>query len=692
MLLALKRIAAFAGLALAALSSPSFSQTGNWSYVSGSGGLYYEPGEGAAYDEWPASYGVLGVPSGANSPGSLDNAAAWTGKDGNFWLFGGMGFQGSEVEWVYGGALNTLWKLDPARNVWTWMGGSNNIQTTPPVGVYGSRFIASRANIPGGREGATALTGVDGSLWLFGGYYNGGTGKASSNDTFNDLWQFNPTTLEWTWMAGSSKLTHQDTTGNYQPGVYGTRGTPSEANTPGSRASAAGWTDLRGSLWLYGGYGYDSTGKGGYLNDLWAFDPSERQWIWEGGSESIPSDPAPVYGHRGVFASSNSPGGRTGEATWIDSDGNFWLFGGAIASADSYDPHYLNDLWEFNFSKKEWAWIAGPDTLDQPGVYAKSASSSVIPGARSQATVWKDSKGIAWIFGGTGYDSAGNNGTLDDLWSFNPANGAWTWVSGDSTLPSQFADEEDGIPFYAVPVGSRSIGSLSGAPGWIDKSDNLWIYAGTGWTHNFNSGSSADPNYLQGDFNNLHVSQRRPNTVRAPLPYLSLAPGAFKTPQKVQVLGVGASPTIYYTLDGSNPTLDSRKAAGVATFNLSATTTLKAMAVVNGFSASETITAAYEFPYKAQSVTFTQPAGTTMGPYGPYINIKWPGKPILLQVDAKSSSGLPVTFKVVGGSAAVTGHNLWISEYGEVDVQASQAGNDTYAPASTDLTIYVNLH
>jgi hypothetical protein len=29
------------------------------------------------------------------------------------------------------------------------------------------------------------------------------------------------------------------------------------------------WIDSSGNLWLFGGYGYDSTGALGYLNDMW---------------------------------------------------------------------------------------------------------------------------------------------------------------------------------------------------------------------------------------------------------------------------------------------------------------------------------------------------------------------------------------------------------------------------------------
>lgn len=33
------------------------------------------------------------------------------------------------------------------------------------------------------------------------------------------------------------------------------------------------WIDRAGNLWLFGGYGYPSTGASNYLNDLWKYEP-----------------------------------------------------------------------------------------------------------------------------------------------------------------------------------------------------------------------------------------------------------------------------------------------------------------------------------------------------------------------------------------------------------------------------------
>lgn len=105
-----------------------------------------------------------------------------------------------------------------------------------------------------------------GNLWLFGGE---GFDSNSNFANVNDLWKYNPSTNEWTWMSGNS-----NTSAGSVAGVYGKVGVPSAANVPGVRSSAASWTDKNGNLWLWGGYGADSAGVPGYENDLWEYQPA----------------------------------------------------------------------------------------------------------------------------------------------------------------------------------------------------------------------------------------------------------------------------------------------------------------------------------------------------------------------------------------------------------------------------------
>ena len=64
-------------------------------------------------------------------------------------------------------------------------------------------------------------------------------------------------------------------------------------------------------------------------------------WIWMGGNKS--TDQYGVYGEKGEEYPSNCPGARSAAASWVDGQGNMWLFGGYGWNADSNT--WLNDLW-----------------------------------------------------------------------------------------------------------------------------------------------------------------------------------------------------------------------------------------------------------------------------------------------------------------------------------------------------------
>jgi len=301
---------------------------------------------------------------------------------------------------------------------------------------------------------------------------------------------------EWTWMGGSNAASNA----NGPAGVYGTQGTPSLANIPGGRDSAATWTDGGGHFWLFGGEGNDANGNFGGLNDLWEFDPAVNEWTWMGGSNTVPSSCAGsttvscgqpgVYGSLGVAAATNIPGGRVGAATWTDSNGNFWLFGGYGFDADQ-NAGELNDLWEFNFSAKEWAWMAGSSTIGsnagQPGVYGTlgSAAPANIPGGRDNAAAWTDNSGSFWLFGGEGVDANGDFAQLDDVWEFDPTTKEWSWMGGSSTLPTACATATNAHCGWPTVYGALGVAAPGIGPGsrvapatWKDKDGNFWLFGG----------------------------------------------------------------------------------------------------------------------------------------------------------------------------------------------------------------------
>jgi N-acetylneuraminic acid mutarotase len=285
---------------------------------------------------------------------------------------------------------------------WTWVSGANTVQAS---GVYGTQGVASATNVPGARGGAVSWIDSSGNLWLFGGE------NLATGFSFNDLWEFNPTTREWTWVSGSDTVN--------AVGVYGTLGVPSPSNVPGGRSSAASWIDSSGNFWLFGGYGYESNGTEGDFNDLWEFNRTTREWTWVSGSDTV--NTVGIYGTLGVPSPSNIPGGRDSAVSWIDSSGNLWLFGGngQLSPIGDYVTE-LNDLWEFNPVAKTWTWVSGADTVSASSVYGTLGmpAPTNVPGARRGASGWVDGSGNLWLFGGE--ITAIGNAEFNDLWRYQP--------------------------------------------------------------------------------------------------------------------------------------------------------------------------------------------------------------------------------------------------------------------------------
>jgi N-acetylneuraminic acid mutarotase len=347
---------------------------------------------------------------------------------------------------------------------WIWQGGSNTVNA---VGIYGTQGATSASNVPGARYSASSWTDASGTFWLFGGVGYDSTGAVGDLD---DLWQYSPGTGLWTWVSGGNA--------DNASGVYGTQGTASAGNLPGARYSASSWTDSKGNLWLFGGYGYGSTGSAGYLSDLWEYSPGTGLWTWVSGGSA--DNASGVYGTQGVTSASNVPGARYSASSWADSSGNLWLFGG-----HGYDSTGavgdLNDLWEYSPSSAEWTWISGGDTDNASGAYGTlgAAAAGNVPGARQAANSWIDSSGNLWLFGGYGYgstESLGDLGYLNDLWEYSPSSAEWTWISGGSG--------ENAGAVYGTE-GTASAGNVPGArqaaSSWIDSSGNLWLLGGVGY-------------------------------------------------------------------------------------------------------------------------------------------------------------------------------------------------------------------
>ena len=390
----------------------------DWTWMAGTNAVdQYGSPEVATVPPAPPPTPPTCPPASTYTPGGNNYSSTWTDLQGNLWLFTGIGLTSTSPPIsTFPGTFGELWEFTGTG----FYGGScNNVWSL----IYPNVAPAPSTNTPSGRWGATTWTAPSGDLMLFGGQ-DGGLAF------LNDLWSYNIASNTWTQIG---------TGGRNDPGVYpAAPGTP--GGTPGGRWGASARLDASGNFWVFGGFGCDSTGPGCsnlLLNDLWKYTPGTNQWTWVSGSNT--GNQAGSYGTLGTAAAGNVPPSRQASVAWIDTTGNFWMFGGFTTGTNGF-----NDLWKFDPVATQWTWVSGSQgATNVPSNYGTQgvAAAANTPGARWLSAAWSDSHGNLWLFGGQGFDSTGD-GSLGDLWEYNlsattdPGNpatiavGQWTWIRG----------------------------------------------------------------------------------------------------------------------------------------------------------------------------------------------------------------------------------------------------------------------
>lgn len=335
----------------------------------------------------------------------------------------------------------------------TWVQGTNQGGL---AGSYGTMGVPSTTNSPGGRHGCATWTDAAGNLWLFGGE---GYDAANNFGELGDLWKYNRLTNEWTWVRGSNTI---GSTGN-----CGTLGVPSASNDPSSREFALSWTDNTGKLWLFGG----EQGVPLKLNDLWRYDPNTNMWTWMKGSTTTAA--FATYGSLNVPAAANTPGARSGSATWKDAAGDLWIALGRGYVGSGFMGQ-LDDVWKYSVNSNQWTWMGGSNQVNQTPVYGNMGvpSTTNTPGGREFPGYWKDHNDKLYIFGGRGQSY------MSDLWKYDPVTLTWVWLKGPNTT------------MVAGIYGTLGNSAPTNEPGarwtpasWIDKYGYLWLFGGTAKTN-----------------------------------------------------------------------------------------------------------------------------------------------------------------------------------------------------------------
>jgi N-acetylneuraminic acid mutarotase len=562
-----------------------FAHTNEWVWMGGSN----TQGQAGVYN-------TLGTPAPANLPGGRAGETTWIDSSGNLWLFGGSGYDSTGNF----GLLNDLWKFDTALQQWAWMSGSTTVGSNgAQPGVYGTMGTPAAANVPGGRSGASGWVDKSGNLWLIDGM---GADANGNQGPLDDLWEFNPSTLEWTWIDGVNQFQICGYTGNEMHPII---------CPDGGIDSAGAWLDSNGKAWVFGGDGIIFPVDGGLpnvpFNSLWQFDVSTgvRQEISgcsNGSADWGICSESGAYGTQGVYSAANLPGARSHWTGWTGNDGTFWLLGGS--GLDSVgNSGVLNDLWQFNPATAEWRWEGGTSTFtvckNQPavgpftncsvagnyGTLGIPATGSV-PGSCAGAVGWTDKGGNLWLFGGSGYDSAGNEGILNDLWEFSPLSGMWTWMGGSSAVPQSCANTnqcgQSGVyGALGTPAAGNMPGARDGSVSWTDASGNLWLFGGNGY----------DSTGTLGSLNDLWEYLPSAPMLRAAAPSFNPAAATYTSAQTVTISDTIAGAIIYYTTDGTTPTTASTVYSGA--INVSASETIEALATASGNSTSAVTAAAY---------------------------------------------------------------------------------------------------
>ncbi|MFP3596360.1 T9SS type A sorting domain-containing protein [Chryseobacterium sp. SIMBA_029] len=194
--------------------------------------------------------------------------------------------------------------------------------------------------------------------------------------------------------------------------------------------------------------------RSGNVN-FWMFDTAIKQW------KKLNDTSTANYGVQGVASATNFPGDRVGAVTWVDNNGDLWMYGNA------YFPKQT-DMWKYDRSANMWIWISGTqaDTSSLPAQQGV-ASATALPKTYKDSYSWVDSQNNLWFFGGSSVITLNNSS--NQVWKYNTATNQWTWMKGSNDSDYQYA---------ANVLGTENVESAANSPG------EKYMYKGAYWQDN----------------------------------------------------------------------------------------------------------------------------------------------------------------------------------------------------------------
>ena len=208
-------------------------------------------------------------------------------------------------------------------------------------------------------------------------------------------------------------------------------------------------------------YGNDTSGYGD--STFWVYNTIIKQW------KCIQSNNVNVnFGTKGVFNNTNTPGKRSQSITFVDNQGNLYLLGGNnLGNSQPATP--LTDLWKFDVTLQQWAWIGGNNnSTGNGGNYGPIGveSNLFFPSSRRLLNPVLSTDGMIYIYGGEYHNS-----DRYDLWKYNPNNNAWTLLY----YPS---NNSQSIGNIGVEDINNKPGILIGYTSWF-YNNNLYFFGGS---------------------------------------------------------------------------------------------------------------------------------------------------------------------------------------------------------------------
>ena len=334
--------------------------------------------EGAPRWKWELLHPHIDQP-GDGAPGPRELPGGLAPYGGALYAFGGgaakHGTPERSGDLTKMGALNDLWRYDPAGGAWTRLEEDD--------GRAGTAYSDER---PCGRM-LPAWTSIGGKLYLFGGLTVLGAGWRPH--LVNDLWSYDPASSAWELLEpndarGLRSPSHVD---DVRPAVVG----------------AAGCAAIGNALYVFGGWAgriprrNPRTGQWDWFHmspQLWSYDTGANAWEHHGPDP----DDSPGWPDKRYCPAMTS---------W---NGSLYLWGGR--DTEDRAPEFYNDLWLYDPSTRRWSLLqeTAPDDTGRP-----------MPRyGLGQARI-----GRHWyLFGGFG-SQVGDGPQLDDLWRCDLVSGEW---------------------------------------------------------------------------------------------------------------------------------------------------------------------------------------------------------------------------------------------------------------------------